>query len=58
VPLETMQRTVNGWKKAGGEVEMELYRGANHGFMTGKPNAPYARNAIERMKSFIRKHTG
>jgi acetyl esterase/lipase len=58
VPVETMRRLFEGWKKAGGEVELELYRGANHGFMTGKPNAPYARPAIERMKSFIRKHTG
>ncbi len=58
VPLETMQRTVAGWKKAGGHVELELYRGANHGFMTGKPDAPYAQPAIERMKQFIRKHTG
>ena len=32
--------------------------GANHGFMTGKPNAPYAGPAIERMKAFIRAHTG
>jgi acetyl esterase/lipase len=53
-----MQRTVAGWKKAGGEVELELYKGADHGFITGKPNAPYARPAIERMKQFIRKHTG
>ena len=58
VPVETMRRLVEGWKKSGGEIELELYRGANHGFMTGKPNAPYARNAIERMKGFIRKHTG
>lgn len=58
VPVETMRRLVNGWKKAGGEIELELYRGANHGFMTGKPDAPYARPAIERMKAFIRKHTG
>jgi acetyl esterase/lipase len=58
VPLETMQRLVDGWKKAGGEVELELFRGANHGFMTGNPEAPYARPAIERVKTFIRKHTG
>jgi acetyl esterase len=58
VPVETMRRLVDGWKKAGGEVELELYRGANHGFMTGKPEAPYARPAIERIKAFIRKHTG
>jgi hypothetical protein len=27
------------------------------GFMTGKPDAPCAAPAIERMKQFIRKHT-
>ena len=58
VPLETMQRLVQGWKKAGGDIELEIYPGANHGFMTGKPDAPYAGPAIERMKAFIRKHTG
>jgi len=58
VPVETMRRLVEGWKNSGGEIELELYRGANHGFMTGKPDAPYARNAIERMRAFIRKHTG
>jgi acetyl esterase len=58
VPVETMRRLVAGWRAAGGEIELELYRGANHGFMTGKPNAPYARNAIARIKGFIRKHTG
>jgi acetyl esterase len=58
VPLETMHRLVNGWKQAGGEVELQLYPGAGHGFMTGKPDAPYARPAIERMQAFIRKHTG
>src|SRR5437763_9892657 len=58
VPVETMQRLVAGWKKAGGEIELQFYKGANHGFMTGKPDAPYARPAIERMKAFIRAHTG
>jgi len=58
VPVETMRRLVAGWQKAGGEIELQLYKGAGHGFMTGKPNAPYAGPAIERMKAFIRKHTG
>ncbi|HVC56783.1 MAG TPA: alpha/beta hydrolase [Stellaceae bacterium] len=58
VPLETMQRLVQGWKKGGGAVELQLYPGAKHGFMTGNPDAPYARPAIERMKAFIRKNTG
>ena len=54
----TASRLVAGWQKAGGEIELQIYPGANHGFMTGKPNAPYAGQAIDRMKAFIREHTG
>ncbi len=57
VPVELMRHFADSWRKAGGEVELQLYEGANHGFMTGKPDAPYAARAIERMKAFIRKHT-
>ena len=52
----TASSTAGG--NAGGEVELQLYPGPDHGFMTGKPDAPYAGPAIERMKAFIRKHTG
>ncbi|MBV8889473.1 MAG: alpha/beta hydrolase [Alphaproteobacteria bacterium] len=58
VPVEVMRRFVEDYRKAGGDAELELYEGANHGFMTGKPDAPYARPALERMKAFIRKHAG
>jgi acetyl esterase len=58
VPLEVMRRVVALWRQAGGEAELELFEGANHGFMTGKPDAPWAHRALERMKAFIRKHTG
>jgi dienelactone hydrolase len=51
------QRLVDGWKKKGGDIEFEFYPGANHGFMTGKPDAPYTARALDRMKAFIRKHT-
>lgn len=57
VPVAVMRNLVEAWKKAGGEAELELFAGANHGFMTGKPDAPYAGRAIARMKDFIRKHT-
>jgi acetyl esterase/lipase len=57
VPVGVMRRFVADYRKAGGEAELELYAGANHGFMTGKPDAPYAGAALERMKTFIRKHT-
>jgi acetyl esterase len=58
VPAEVTDRLVAGWRKAGGEIEVQFYPGADHGFMTGKPDAPYARPAIDRMKAFVRKHTG
>jgi acetyl esterase/lipase len=40
VPVTLMHSFVEAYGKAGGEVELELYPGANHGFMTGKPDAP------------------
>ncbi|HTV89383.1 MAG TPA: alpha/beta hydrolase [Stellaceae bacterium] len=58
VPVATMHRLAAGWKKAGGEIELQLYPGQGHGFMTGKPTAPYARPAIERMKAFIHRRAG
>jgi acetyl esterase len=57
VPVEVMRRVADLWRKAGSEAELQLYEGANHGFMTGKPDAPYAAAALERMKAFVRKHT-
>jgi acetyl esterase len=57
VPVEVMRRVADLWRKAGAETELQLYEGANHGFMTGKPDAPYAAAALDRMKAFIRKHT-
>jgi len=35
---------------------LQLYEGADHGFMTGKPDAKYAARALDRMKEFVRKH--
>lgn len=57
VPVELMRKFAADYQKAGGAVELQLYEGANHGFMTGKPDAPYAARAIDRMADFIRKHT-
>ena len=57
VPVELMRKFAADYQKAGGDAELQLYEGANHGFMTGKPDAPYAAPAIDRMTAFIRKHT-
>jgi acetyl esterase len=57
VPVAVIRKFVADYQKAGGKAELQLYEGANHGFMTGKPDAPYAAPAIDRMKAFIRAHT-
>jgi acetyl esterase/lipase len=57
VPVELMRSFVADYNKAGGHAELQLYEGADHGFMTGKPDAPYAARALDRMKAFIRQHT-
>lgn len=57
VPVEVMKKFVADYQKAGGEAELQLYEGANHGFMTGNPDAPHAAHAIGRMIGFIRKQT-
>ena len=56
VPVGVMCKFVADYQKAGGTAELQLYAGANHGFMTGKPDAPYAASAIDRMRAFIRQH--
>jgi len=57
VPVEVMRKFVADYQKAGGKAELQLYEGANHGFMTGKPDAPYAAPAIDRMIGFVRNYT-
>jgi acetyl esterase len=57
VPVEVMRKFCADYRKAGGEAELQLFEGGTHGFMTGKPDAPYATAAIDHMKTFIRKHT-
>jgi acetyl esterase len=57
VPVELMRSFVADYNKAGGHAELQLYEGADHQFMTGKPDAPYAARALERMKAFIRQRT-
>ncbi|HXZ00327.1 MAG TPA: alpha/beta hydrolase [Stellaceae bacterium] len=56
VPTETARGLAEAWRRAGGVAELVLYPGAKHGFMTGKPDAPYAGKAVAAMREFIRKH--
>ena len=56
VPTEVARRLAERWRKAGGEIELVLYPGQKHGFVTGKPDAPYAPKVLAEMKAFIRQH--
>jgi acetyl esterase/lipase len=56
VPADVARRLAERWRKAGGTIELVLYPGQKHGFVTGKPNAPYAPKVLAEMKAFIRKH--
>lgn len=58
VPAGTARALAAAWQRAGGEAELVLYPGAKHGFMTGKPDAAYAGQAIAAMRDFIRRHAG
>ncbi len=56
VPTEVARGLAEAWRRAGGVAELVLFEGAGHGFMTGKPDAPYAGKAIAAMRDFIRRH--
>ncbi|HEV2548240.1 MAG TPA: alpha/beta hydrolase [Stellaceae bacterium] len=56
VPTEVARRLAERWRKLGGTLDLVLYPGQKHGFVTGKPEAPYAPKVLAEMKSFIRKH--
>jgi acetyl esterase/lipase len=56
VPAEVARRLAERWRKAGGTLELVLYPGQKHGFVTGKPEAPYAPKVLAEMTSFIRNH--
>ena len=58
VPVATARSLADAWRRAGGVAELVLYPGGKHGFITGKPDAPYAAPAIAAMRDFIRRHAG
>jgi acetyl esterase len=55
-PRIDLDRFVVNYRKAGGELELELYEGAAEGFITRNPTSPAARRAIERIVEFVHKH--
>jgi acetyl esterase len=54
-PRPDLERFVAQYRKAGGEVELELFEGEGQAFITRNPNSPNAGKAIERIIGFVHK---
>src|SRR5438477_330531 len=54
-PRPDLDRFVMHYRKAGGQVELELYEGATEGFITRSPTSPAAGQAIAKIIEFVHK---
>lgn len=54
-PHEHLDRFVAEYRKAGGQVDLELYDSVAEGFIVRKPSAPASLAAIDRIAAFIHK---
>jgi acetyl esterase len=54
-PRPDLDRFVMHYRKAGGQVDLELYEGEAEGFITKNPTGPAARQAIEKVIEFTHK---
>jgi len=57
-PRADLDRFVMSYRKAGGQVELELFEGETEGFITRNPTSPAAKQAIERIIEFVHKQVG
>jgi acetyl esterase/lipase len=57
-PRVDLDRFVSLYRRAGGQVELELFEGEAEGFVNRNPSSPGARRAIERIVEFVRKQLG
>ena len=52
-PVPDRERFINGYRKAGGRVELHLYDGVGEAFITNDPQSPAALAAIDRIIEFV-----
>ncbi len=57
-PRPDLERFVAAYRKAGGQVELELYEGEAEGFVNRKPDSPAAARAVARIIEFVAKQLG
>jgi acetyl esterase/lipase len=54
-PRPDLERFVTEYRKAGGQVELELYEGEGQAFINRNPGSPAASRAIEKIVEFVHK---
>jgi acetyl esterase/lipase len=54
-PRVDLERFVTGYRKTGGEVDLQLFEGAGQSFIVRNPGSPAAAQAIERIIEFVHK---
>ncbi len=54
-PRPDLDRFVTHYRKAGGQLELELFEGEAEGFVTRNPGSPAAARAIERIIEYVHK---
>jgi acetyl esterase len=57
-PRPHLDRFVEQYRKAGGQVQLELYEGEAEGFGIRKPDAPASKQAIEKIIAFVHEQLG
>jgi acetyl esterase/lipase len=57
-PRVDLDRFVSLYRRAGGQVDLELIEGEAEGFINRNPSSPGARRAIDRIVEFAGKHLG
>lgn len=57
-PRPDLDRFVTYYRKAGGEVELELFEGEAEGFLTRKAGSPAAAQAMAKIVEFVHKKLG
>ena len=57
-PRPDLDRFVAGYRKAGGQVELEIYDGEGQAFITRNPTSPNAARATEKIIEFVHKQIG
>jgi acetyl esterase/lipase len=57
-PRPQLERFVREYRKAGGQVDLELYEGAAEGFVNRQPDSDAAKKCIARLIEFVHKQLG